>query len=529
MDNKIQVPMSAKPKLMHQVKSIFQMRKADMSIREISKQTGACRKTINEYLNRIQALRIDLATALALSDTELSDLIYNPRETRNDESSDRYKYIQDRMEYYRNELQKPGVTKTLLWHEYRKEYPKGYGHSQFCWYILQQQKINKAVYKIHHRPAQQIMVDFTGNLLSYIDRQSGEIIECEVLVCVFPFSGMAYVEVLRSQKQQDFIKGLCNALNYFGGVPLSIKCDNLKSAVVKANRYDPHFTQAMELMAAHYRTNVVTSRVRKPRDKASVENAVRLTYQRIFAPLRDLQFFSLEELQYKVMEQLDLHLTQRFQAKDYSRKELFESQEKPLLQALPDRAYVHQQVTLGKVQLNYHVILGQDYHQYSVPYTLIGKRLKIIYTSDIVEIYDDLKRVAIHKRNYKRHGYTTLEDHMPANHKFMNQYKGWDGEYFMKQAQLIGPATAMAIDHILKSRTFLEQSYNSCLGVIRLANIYTPQRLENTCALLQHAAKINYGLIARILKNNMDKQDPKNPSQPTLFDHDNLRGPNFYC
>jgi transposase len=183
------------------------------------------------------------------------------------------------------------------------------------------------------------------------------------------------------------------------------------------------------------------------------------------------------------------------------------------------------------VQLNYHVILGQDYHQYSVPYTLIGRRLKIIYTVDVVEIYDDLKRVAIHKRGYKRHDYTTLEDHMPANHKFMNQYKGWDCEYFIKQAQLIGPATVIAIEHILKSRTFIEQSYNSCLGVLRLAKVYTPQRMENACARLQYAAKINYGLIERILKNNMDKQDfnPKNPPPPNLFDHDNLRGPDSYC
>lgn len=523
--------MSAKPKQMHQVKSIFQMKKSDMSIRSISKQTGICRKTIRGYLGRIQSLGIDLEKASELSDEELSVLIFNPSEARSDEASQRFNYIQDRMEYYRQELQKRGVTKTLLWHEYRKDNPQGYGHSQFNWYILQQQKVNKAVFKMHHRPAQQMMVDFAGDLMSYVDKETGEIIECQVLVCVLPFSGMTYVEVLRSQQQQEFIKGLCNALHYFGGVPLSIKCDNLKSAVVKADRYDPTFTQAMDLMCAHYGTTAVTSRVRKPRDKATVENAVRLAYQRIYAPLRDQQFFSPEELQHKVKEQLELHNAQRFQAKDYSRIELFETQEKHLLQPLPDQAYVYQKVTFGKVQLNYHVILGQDYHQYSVPYTLIGKRLKIIYTVDVVEIYDDLKRVAIHKRGYKRHDYTTLEDHMPANHKFMNQYKGWDCEYFMNQSKLIGQATTFAIDHILKSRTFIEQSYNSCLGVLRLAKVYTPQRLENACALVQHAAKINYGLIERILKNNMDKQDfnPKNPPPPNLFDHDNLRGPDSYC
>lgn len=246
-----------------------------------------------------------------------------------------------------------------------------------------------------------------------------------------PFSGLTYVEVLISQQQQLFIKGLCNALQYFGGVPHSIKCDNLKSAVVKANRYEPNFTEAIEMMSAHYGTYMTASRVRKPRDKATVENAVRLAYQRIYAPLRDQQFFNLEELQHRVIEQLEWHNTQHFQAKTYSRKELFETQEKKYLHSLPDQAYVYQQVTYGKVQRNYHVILGQDYHQYSVPYGLIGKRLKIIYTVDIVEIYDDLKRIAIHKRNYKRHAYTTLENHMPLNHQFMHQYKGWDGEYFI--------------------------------------------------------------------------------------------------
>lgn len=521
--------MSAKPKQMHQVRIIFQMKKSDLSIRNISKQTGICRKTIREYLGRITSLGIDLEKALELSDEDLSILIYSPLKTLSNESIERLHYLQQRMEYYRQELQKRGVTKTLLWQEYRKDYPQGYSHSQFCWYILQQEKKNKAVFKMHHNPAQQMMVDFAGDTLSYVDKESGEIVKCEVLVCVLPFSGMTYVEVLRSQQQQEFIKGVCNALHFMGGVPLSIKCDNLKSAVIKADRYDPTFTEAMELMCEHYRTNAVATRVRKPKDKASVENAVRLAYQRIYAPLRDQQFYSIEELQIKIKEQLELHLTQHFQAKNYSRIEMFEAQEKHLLQPLPDQPYVYQKVTFGKVQLNYHVILGKDYHQYSVPYTLIGKRLKIIYTADIVEIYDDLKRVAIHQRGYKRHGYTTLEDHMPANHQAMNQYKGWDRNYFIHQAKLIGTATVIVIEHILKSRTFVEQSYNSCLGVLRLATRYTPQRLENACAIVEHAAKINYGIIERILKNNMDKIDLNQSPSPNLFDHDNLRGPNSYC
>ncbi len=528
--------MSAKRKQMHQIKIIFQMKKADHSIRSIVKQTGMSRNTVRDYLRRLQDSGLGYEAAIALSDEELSNLLsrssesqINPASTSCDEATMRKHFIKESIDYYRKELQKPGVTKTLLWYEYRKENPTRYGHSQFCWYLLQQERTSEAVFKFYHKPGEQVMVDFAGNKLSYIDKGSGEIIECEVLVCVMPFSGLTYVEVLISQQQQLFIKGLCNALKYFGGVPHSIKCDNLKSAVVKANRYEPNFTEAIEMMSAHYGTYMTASRVRKPRDKATVENAVRLAYQRIYAPLRDQQFFSLEELQHRVMEQLEWHNTQHFQAKTYSRKELFETQEKKYLHSLPDQAYAYQQVTYGKVQRNYHVILGQDYHQYSVPYGLIGKRLKIIYTVDIVEIYDDLKRIAIHKRNYKRHAYTTLENHMPLNHQFMHQYKGWDGEYFINQSKLIGPATALVVDHILKSRTFVEQSYNSCLGVLRLAKMYTPQRLEKACSLVQNAAKINYGLLERILKNNMDKQETLISTPPTLFDHENLRGPDSYC
>lgn len=523
--------MSAKPKQMHQIRIIFQLKNAGFSIRKIANQTGMSRNTIREYLRLIESIGIDHKAALELSDEDFIELIYNPQSQNTRLPVGRIQLVLNKMDYYIEELRRTGVTKTLLWHEYRVEHPDGLSHSQFCWHLLQHQKRNIAIYKIHHAPGEQMMVDFAGDLLSYVDPETGEIKYCQVLVCVLPFSGMTYVEVLRSQKQPEFTRGICNALTYFGGVPLSIKCDNLKSAVVKANRYDPEFTQAMELLAIHYNTNMVASRVRKPRDKASVENAVKLAYQRIYAPLRDQIFKSIEELQCHVREQLIRHNTQRFQGKEYSRLEMFESQEKVLLQELPGEPYIFQQITFGKVQRNYHVILGQDFHQYSVPYTLIGKRLKILFTTSIVEIYDDLQRVAIHKRSFKQNGYTTLKDHMPANHQYMEQSKGWDSEYFIKQANQIGPYTSDIVEHILKSRTFIEQSYRSCIGVLRLANAYTPARLENACALIKNAAKINYGILERVLKNNMDKQDTiqEYTNITIITDHENLRGSSTYA
>jgi transposase len=284
----------------------------------------------------------------------------------------------------------------------------------------------------------------------------------------------------------------------------------------------------MDYLAAHYGTTAITARVRKPRDKSNVEKGVDLTYKRVYAPLRDITFYSLEELNASIRKQLQDHNNRSFQRKDFSRSQLFE-EEKPLLKELPNTRYEMKKVTWGKVQKNYHVIVGEDYHQYSVPFTLIGKRLKIVYTADMVEVYDEHTRVALHNRSRKNHGYTTTAEHMPPHHRHEAARKGWNAEYFETQAGTIGASTQAVVKRILASKSFYEQTYNSCLGVLRLGKQYGEDRLEAACTRALASPIINYGTIAGILKNNLDKQK-------TLFDsptsaipeHTNLRGPSAY-
>lgn len=186
-------------------------------------------------------------------------------------------------------------------------------------------------------------------------------------------------------------------------------------------------------------------------------------------PLRHQTFYSLEDLNAAIRKQLVLANQRPLKGKEGTRQSLFEAHEKPLLKPLLTASYEIKRVTEGKVQRNYHVILGEDRHQYSVPHTLIGRRMKIVYTTETAEIYDGLKRVALHKRSYKKHGYTTQTDHMPAHHQHVSWQRGWDPDYFKEQAVRIGPATAQVIEKILASRAFHEQSYTSCLGILRLA------------------------------------------------------------
>jgi transposase len=514
---------------MHQIKRVIELHQQGRSIRQVGRLTGISRNTIWDYLRRIALSGRSLDELLALNDEALTGIVQvDPIEKirAGRIADDRYPSIEGRLEYYKAELDRTGVTRQLLWQEYRADHPEGYSYSQFCEYLGRHLKKDQAIMRFTHRPGEQLQADFAGDKLGYVDRQTGEWIACEMLVCAMRFSHYLYVEALRSQRQEELIKGLANTIHYLGGVPQSIKFDNTKSAVTRASRYEPTFTEAMDMLAAHYGTTVLATRVRKPRDKASVEKGVSVAYNQIYGPLRDRIFHSLEELNAAIHQQLALLNNKPFQAKAGSRKQLFETEEKPLLRELPSAAFQLKHVTEGKVQRNYHVILGEDRHQYSVPFTLIGKRLRIIYTTETLEIYDGLSRIAVHKRSYQKNGYTTTAEHMPEKHRHQARQRGWNAADFEQQASRIGQSTLKVIQRILQSRYFYEQTYNSCLGILRLGNQYGYQRLEAACSRIKEAPLVNYGMVANILKRNLDKSS----CDPELFTppHEQIRGPQTY-
>ena len=513
--------MAGKPITMHQIKQIIELLSKNYGVRTIVRLCGISRNTVRDYKLLIEQNKIPFEQLLLLDDEALVALI-NGKDPVKQTASERKKDFQGRINYFSSELARRGVTRQLLWDEYREQYPGSYSYSQFCDHLSKELQIKNAVMHFTHRPGEQMMVDFAGDTLSYVDRETGEIHPCQVLVCVLPFSNYTYVEALRSQKQEEFISGLSNALYYLEGSPQSIKSDNLRSAVTKSNRYEPTFTEAMEFFGSYYGLTVMAARVRKPRDKASVESAVSVAYKRIYAPLRDQTFYSLKELNHAIRIQLDKHNAWNFKGKDYSRKMMFDKEEKHLLKSLPELPYVIRHTAMAKVQKNYHIILGEDFHQYSVPYKLIGKKVKLIYTNDFVEIYYEHKRISLHSRNYKKYGYSTLHTHMPANHVHMHERKGWNVDTFINQAEVIGSATKSFIGRILSSKIFPEQTFNSCLGIFRLGKQYGNDRLEAACKRAIDSPYANYGIIQNILKNNLDKTEE--PTHNPIPSHENIRG-----
>ena len=511
---------------MLQVRRILQLKSQGKSNRDIALEVHRSRNTVNDYVKLILRLNKSTEELLKLNDEELSSLVYD--EPPSVELDQKFADFQQRIPGLCDELKKPHTTRMILWEEYRQMVCDGYGYTQFCEHLSRFLETRKAVMIFDHEPAASMMFDFAGDKIALTDYQTGEIIWCPVLVCVLPFSGFTYIEAMLSANQQRLLKALNNALCFIGGVPQSAKTDNMKQVVKKANRYEPAFEELAQQWSMHYGTTMMAARVRKPRDKASVESHVNAVYNRIYAPLRNKVFHSLDQMNEALWEELDKFNNRNLQRCDYSRRDRFMLHEKVLLLPLPAGTFVPKNKVEAKVQRNYHITLGEDWHHYSVPYQYIGKTVQVIYDTDHVEIYLDTVRVACYRRNYTRNDHTTLPEHMPPSQNHYARVKGYNRDYFIEKATQVGESTANAIGKILEQKIFIEQTYNSCLGVLRLGEKYGSDRLEAACLRALTGYKVTYMGIKNILERNLDKVTPQTDLFIAIPDHENIRGPESY-
>lgn len=513
---------------MHKIRQILLFLERGVSQRAIEKEVKITRKTIAIYLAKFLQTGVCFSDLLKQSDQQLEQLLGLIKTTVPEDTDPRKAHFISLVEYFGKELSRTGVTRLLLWEEYIKEYPSGFQYSRFCELLQDQMKLNNAVMHFVHYPGKLLEVDFAGDLLHYVDPTTGELIACPVYVAVLPFSGYGYVEALPDAKLPQVVKALNHTLDYFGGVPLSVKSDNMRQWVSKSCKYEPAFTDMLESWANHNNIALLAARPYKPKDKPSVENNVKITYRRIYAALRNQTFHSLSELNAAIRNKLDQHHQINFQKKIFSRQELFDGQEKALLQPLPDAPYIVKHYTKAKVQKHYHVLVGEDWHFYSVPYRYIGKDVRITYCSDHVEIYHDAQRIAVHDRNYTSHAYTSIKEHMPERHQAITRQRGWSPEYYLKKAEDNGPYTLEFFQKVIDSKLVIDQSYTACLGLLRLMDAYGSVRMESACKRGLGGNKFSYGLIKKILDNNMDLLEEDSTAEYRIPAHNNLRGPEAY-
>ncbi len=508
---------------MSKIRQILRMYSQGRSKQSIAAQTGVSRNTAKKYLAAFEASGFTFKEINTLNDKELEDFFGKSHERAPDS---RLLALQRCFPHVDKELKRTGVTRRILWEAYIKEFPQGFKYTQFCFYYNQwKARVNPTMH-LDHKAGDKMYVDFAGEKLSIVDKESGEVTDVEVFVAILGASQLTYVEAVLSQQKEDFIAACENALHYYGGIPAAIVPDNLKAAVTKSNRYEPTVNETFADFADHYGTTILPARAYRPRDKALVEGAVKIIYSRIYAPLRKQVYHNLAELNAAIALSLEAHNSQPLKGRNYSRRLQFEEVERIALAPLPVLRYEFKRQHLATVMKNGHVCLGMDKHYYSVPYRFIGKKVKLLFSRSTVEVYYHYERIAIHRRIKSPYSYTTDKDHLATTHRFMTE---WTPDKFLDWAASIHEDVRLYILKILDRKQYPEQAYRSCIGILSFARKAGNERLASACRRALGYGIYNYKTIQQILENKMDNyEESLFAEELPMPSHDNIRGENYY-
>jgi len=417
-----------------------------------------------------------------------------------------------------------------VWEEYKIGKNDGLSYSQFCnRYRKWRNACGKDVVMVQeHEPGKELFVDWMGDTLSCVlDSESGKLLKAHFFVATLGDSGYPVVKAFPNEKIVNWLTAHIHTFSRLGGIPRVIVPDNCRTAVSKSNYYDPSMNRAYGELAAYYQVAIIPARIKEPTDKASVEGTIGWLETWLLEWLRDQEpFDSFAALNQKVTERIAILVKRPFQKRAGSRESVFLELDKPALRPLPPLPYEIAQYQSRRVPDNYH--LQYDNFYYSVPYEYFKQDVTLRITTFMIEVYDcNFKRIALHTRRYTGSRYVTINDHMPAHHKFKAMLDRYDGERYRSWASSIGEHTFFVIDTLLSTAEIQETAYRSCMGILQFAKEYGTYRLEAACKKASELSSCSYSTIYNILKNRQE-----NIKQGELFTpvgpHENLRGPTSF-
>lgn len=509
---------------MRHIKDILRLKlEAKLSHRKIARSLGIGVGTVSTYAKR--AIEVGLTWPLpeGLSDNKLECLLFPGAKVNTHHGR-----VMPDCAAIHNELKNKGVTKQLLWEEYKQVHgDAGYQYSQFCGYYREwRSKLKRSMRQIH-LAGEKMFVDYSGATVPIVNPDTGEIRSAEIFVAILGASNYTFAMASWTQRKADWINAHVNAFEFFGGVPEIVVPDQLRSAVSKPDRYDPGINISYQHMATHYKTAIIPARPLKPKDKAKAENAVLIVQRWILARLRHQTFFTLADLNHTIKVLLDDLNQKSFKKLPGSRLSQFEALDKPALKSLPAKPYEYVEFKLARVNIDYHIEF--DKHFYSVPHHLVKSQVEVQASQESIAIFFKGQQVARHPRRLRQGGFTTDTHHMPDNHR---KHQTWSPERLISWGNRIGPATQAMVTHLLEQKKVPEQAYRACLGLLNLAKRYSPERLEAACLRAVHINAKRLANIKSILESNMDQlplplsSDEPSSSHPT--NHQNVRGADYY-
>jgi transposase len=511
---------------MTEYREILRLNFLGLSGRSIAGSVSRSRNTVSDVLARAGRSGLKWPLPLELTDTELERRLY-PEKSGGETGAKMPDF-----EKIHKELLKAGVTMTLLWDEYcqscRESGEIPYQYSQYCKLYRKHATLSKATMHINRKSGEQMETDWAGQTAFIRDPSTGDDIPAYIFVAVLPFSQYAWVEAFISMNLESWITAHVHAFSHFRGVPRMVVPDNLKTGVDKAGWYNPVINKTYHEMAEHYGTAIVPARVGHPKDKSSVEGSVGHISTWITAALRKQTYFSIAELNEDIVKKLKDYNGHPFQKRPGSREIVFFEEERDLLMPLPQTLYEIASWKKATVAFNYHIKCA-DGHYYSVPYEYIKHQVDVRLTSRMVEVFYNGVRICSHPRLSGRAGqYRTVEEHMPASHRKAGE---WNSERFISWAESMGPNTALVIRSMLSRYKVEQQGYRNCMGILKMADKYSVERLEIACSkALSYTPHPTCKNISAILQFGQDRVNvpPIHERQSTDESHSFIRGAKYY-
>jgi len=502
------------------IREVLRLQAEGFKQRQIAVSVGCSRTTVQKCLRRARAAGIGWPLPQELDEATLQARLYPTPLMRTDPRPE-----PDYAKVTR-ELGRKHVTRRQLWREYRAQHPSGLQYTAFCVHLRQWRKTlgAEARLTLEHEPGERLFVDYSGDPGYYVDRQSGESIPGQLFVAAWGFSHKLYAEATRTQTTQDWLTAHANALEAFNCRPKVLVPDNTKAAVIKACYYDPEKNRQYADFGEHYDLAILPARSRKPRDKAKAENGVLVAQRRILGALRDAVFFSLAELNAAIKKIVEEINAEPFQKREGTRNTLFEQYERPAARPLPARRYEYAEWRDAIVHPDYHV--QADKGLYSVPYTFIGQKVQVRLSARIVEILQHGKSIAVHQRAQRPWQRRTIPAHRPAEHR---AYLELDYGKLLDRAQRIGLNTAAVVVKQVLNKKHLDETIRGALGILRLAEDFTPKALERACGLALQLGTYNYRAVRDLLLQSKRKAPRHAVPGTAHLMHENVRGSDYFC
>jgi len=490
------------------------------SHRETARSLGISPGAVASVISRATGIGLTWDALDEVSDDALEQRLYGPKVTGH-----AARPLPDPA-WIHTELRRAGVTLELLHLEYLQQHPDGYRYSAFCVHYRDWLARQRLAMRQVHKAGEKLFVDYSGKKPEIVDPATGVVRAVELFVAVLGASNYTYAEATETQRSADFIQSHGRAVEYLGGVPAAIVPDQLKTGIRAACRYEPILQRTYEEWAAHYTTAILPARPAKPRDKAKVEVAVQVAQRWILARLRHETFFALAPLNARIRELLaDLNARPMKGYGGASRRDLFTRFDQPALRPLPAERFVYTEWRQARVNIDYHVDVER--HLYSVPHRLIHQTVDLRLSATTLEVFQRGTRIWVHRRSHHVGGFTTIPEHMPHAHR---AHLEWSPTRLIRWGATVGPRTAALVEQILASRPHPEQGYRSCLGLLRLAKQYGPDRVEAASDRAVTVGARSYRHVEAMLKHGLDRVplEADAPPSPPRAGHANVRGPAYY-